>query len=57
MKLYQFVFGNQPHYVVAVDYGDAERTIEKEYSSPTKIECLGPYVMVSDKAKEEESND
>lgn len=47
MNLYQFEF-NQPHYVVAMNYGDAACTIAAAgYSQPQKIECLGPYILIS----------
>ena len=47
MNLYQFVSGHQPHYVVALNFADAETTILERYSSPEKIEDLGPYVQIS----------
>jgi len=58
MNLYQWQFGYQPHYIVAVDYADAERTIREKYGAFTKIkrmELLGPYVEISQKviSKEE----
>ena len=53
-KLYQYIFGTQPHYVVATSYGDAEKAIKKYYpstSEPMKIECLGQYIIISDVAR------
>ena len=50
MELYQWTFGHQPHYVVAMDYADAEVEIKNKYGRFTKIDridCLGPYVTVS----------
>lgn len=45
--LYQYEF-DQPHYVVATSYADAEVTIAKhKYAKPKKIQCLGPYVLMS----------
>ena len=52
MNLYQFLFGYQPHYVIALTYADAEQKIRKQYRNPDKIECLGPYVMISDEVLE-----
>lgn len=47
MRLYQFAFGHQPHYVVARDYGAAEALIKKAgYSTPQTITDLGPYVLL-----------
>ena len=55
--LYQFVFGYQPHYVVAESYADAEKTIKETGYSPAKqIECLGPYVYISKKTLNLEVN-
>jgi hypothetical protein len=46
MRLYQFAFGYQPHYVVAKDFGDAERLIHKHNYSFTEIKDLGPYIIL-----------
>ena len=53
MNLYQWKFGYQPHFVVARDLADAEKTIKKKYGWTTQIEridLLGPYVMLSEDA-------
>jgi len=55
--LYQFEFGYQPHYVVATSFADAEKTIKDARYVPKTIECLGPYVMISEAALKEESDD
>ena len=47
MNLYQYSLGYQPHYVVAMDYADAEQSILSAYAAPEKIECLGPYIALS----------
>ena len=50
-RLYQYGFGSQPHYVVAESYADAEATIrrwEGFNSTIVRIDCLGPYVLVSE---------
>jgi len=52
MDLYQWQFGYQPHYVVAVDYADAERTIREKYGAfiqIKQIKLLGSYVEISQK--------
>lgn len=53
MNLYQYTFGYQPHYVVAEDFGDAEKTIKTGYPGcvPVKIECHGAYIGFSRKVR------
>jgi hypothetical protein len=47
------VGGGQPHYVVAIDYGDAEKTIKEAYGWNCEISelvSLGSYIQISDAA-------
>ena len=53
--LYQIAFGYQPNYVVAVSFADAEKTAKDAKYMPEKIECLGPYVLISKTVLEEEA--
>jgi len=49
MKLYQWVFGHQPHFVVAQSYAEAEETIQREngpFHPVKKIELIGEYVLL-----------
>lgn len=47
MHLFQFMFGIQPHYAVAKNYGEAEQLIvDSGYGTPEKIEDLGPYILL-----------
>ena len=53
MNLYQYAFGYQPHYIVAINYADAEEGIKAAgYSMPDRIDCLGPYVLVTEESQE-----
>jgi len=48
--LYQISFGHQPHFVVATSFGDAEREAKAKGYILERIECLGPYILVTSDA-------
>lgn len=47
MRLFQFTFGYQPHYVVARDFAQAEELIRsKGYSTIDRIDRVSDYVIL-----------
>ena len=47
LKLYQFAWGQNPHFVVAEDYAEAENLIEHAgYSAPDKIQRISSHVIL-----------
>ncbi len=58
--LYQYIFGCQPHYVVAQSFADAEAAVKVErgdYVAIERIDCLGPYVLLSPNVLDDLANE